>query len=280
MRPTRFPDLNELLAAFVAGLHDSLGANLGGAYLQGSFAVGDADEHSDVDFIVAVHEPLTPVQVEALRELHGRLYRLDVDWAQHLEGSYFPTALLRRVDPDATPLLYLDNGASELIWDAHCNTAVVRWSLREHGVVLTGPHPAELVDPVTPEELRSEVRRILPEWLAWAPEPTKAGGMSRWKQPYLVLSMCRFLHTLETGAVVSKRAAGEWALNALDPSWADLVERALAKRPDPWVRVYQPADPGLAEQTLRFVAYAVEVAPAFDAASTAGGRSARRYSTR
>jgi hypothetical protein len=109
--------------------------------------------------------------------------------------------------------------------------------------------------------------------------------MSRWKQPYLVLSLCRLLHTLETGAVVSKRAAGEWALRALDPGWADLVERALADRPDPWTRVHQPADRALAERTLRFVDYAVAVAPAFErdvqpAGSAAVGRSARRYSTR
>jgi hypothetical protein len=39
------------------------------------------------------------------------------------------------VDPSRTPFPFLDNGATELVWDNHCNTAVVRWTLRERGVV-------------------------------------------------------------------------------------------------------------------------------------------------
>ncbi len=108
--------------------------------------------------------------------------------------------------------------------------------------------------------LREEVLAEIPEWVEWGPAPTKAGGMSRWKQPYLVLSLCRMLHTLDSGTVMSKRAAGEWALDALDAEWADLIRRALADRPDPWLRVYQPADPEAAARTLAFVDYAADEA--------------------
>ena len=81
--------------------------------------------------------------------------------------------------------------------------------------------------------------------------------MSRWKQPYLVLSFCRFLHTLETGTVVSKRVAGEWASKTLEPRWSGLVRGALDDRPDPWLRVHCPADAETVAQTLAFVGYAV-----------------------
>jgi hypothetical protein len=128
--------------------------------------------------------------------------------------------------------------------------------VREHGVVLDGPDPKSLVAPVSADQLRDEVVAALEEWAEWAPEPTKAGPMSRWKQTLLVLSYCRMLHTLATGRVSSKRAAGEWALGALDPEWTRLIQGALDDRPDPWGRVYQPADPELAERTLAFVKYA------------------------
>jgi predicted nucleotidyltransferase len=36
-----------------------LGANFFGAYLQGSFALGDADLHSDCDFLVVMMSPPT-----------------------------------------------------------------------------------------------------------------------------------------------------------------------------------------------------------------------------
>jgi hypothetical protein len=152
-----------------------------------------------------------------------------------------------------------DNGASELIWDSHCNTAVVRWSLREHGVVLAGLEPNTLVDPVTAADLRAEIVAELPEWWDYARLPTKVGSMSRWLQPYVVVSFCRMLHTFTLGRVASKRESGEWALGALDPEWVPLIRRALDDRPDPWERVYQPAAPEDAKSTLAFVDYAIEL---------------------
>jgi predicted nucleotidyltransferase len=254
---TPYQSLNAVLDELVAGTRSVLRGIFCGAYLVGSFALGDADEHSDVDFLVVTEKELDDVQTEGLRELHRRLFRLDVAWAQHLEGSYVAREILRRVDPARTPLLYLDNGASELVLDDHCNTAVVRWTLREHGVVLAGTEPTSLVDPVSAEQLRAEALATLPLYVEWAPEPTKAGGMSRWKQPYLVLTFCRLLHTLDSGRVGSKREAAEWALAALDEEWAPLIQRALDDRPDPWLRVHQPADRDVVARTLAFADYAL-----------------------
>lgn len=258
--PTAYPDLNAVLAELVSSVRAILRESFCGAYLQGSFAIGDADVHSDVDFVVVTHDEVTDDELAALQAMHARIYALDVPWAQHLEGSYVPKERLRRVDPLRSELLYLDNGASALIRDSHCNTAVVRWTLREHGVVLAGPDPRELVDPVSADDLRSEAAVGVREYADWAPEPTKAGPMSRWKQPYLVLTFCRLLHTLAEGRVTSKREAGEWAIRELEPEWASLIGRALADRPDPWARVFQRAEPAAIERTLAFAEYAVRVA--------------------
>jgi hypothetical protein len=254
--PTTYSDLNAVLCELGAGARAILAANFCGAYLVGSFAIGGADEHSDVDFIVVTNGELDGGQVAALGALHARLHALAVPWAKHLEGSYVSKALLRHVDPSRTPLLYLDNGASELIWDDHCNTAVLRWSLREHGITLAGPGPRTLVDPVSAEQLRAEVLMRLHEYVAWAKSP----GMSRWRQPYLVLTCCRMLHTLRSGTVVPKQEAGAWALDALDSRWSPLIQRALDDRPDPWLRVQEAADPAAADSTLAFVDFAVEEA--------------------
>lgn len=250
--PTIFPDLNAVLQQLVGSVREILGENFCGVYLQGSFAVGDADEHSDVDFLVVTNDEVGPAQEAALQTMHKRLYVLETPWAQHLEGSYINRDRLRRVDQARAPLLYLDNGATELIRDSHCNTAVVRWSLREHGVVLAGPDPKSLVDPVSPAELRSDVLIAMDEWVEWL--PTLESWSAR-LQPLAVLSFCRILHTLESGRVASKREAAEWALGALRPEWARLIQRALDDRPDPWVKVHRPADPQAVEQTRRFMEY-------------------------
>jgi len=250
---TPFDDLNRLLVELVAGAKEILGDSFCGAYLQGSFAVGDADIHSDVDFIVVSEDDVTPEQQAELQALHQTLYGLPTSWAQHLEGSYIPRKVLRRPDPDHRPLLYLDNGATEFALDNHDNTAVVRWSLREHGVVLAGPDPRELIDPITPNELREDVRWALDEWAAWF---RSIDSISRRALAVAVLSHARILHTLAIGEVSSKRTAGEWALRALDPEWAPLVRWALEDRPEPWTKVREPADPALLRRTKQFIDHA------------------------
>jgi len=251
--PTRFPDLNQLLADFAAELRTALAGSFRGAYLVGSFAVGGADEHSDVDFLVAIERYQSDEELAALQAMHKRLYAREVAWAQHLEGSYAPTDQLRRPDPSRSPWWFLDNGADELVLDNHCNTAVMRWTLREHGIVLAGPDARTLVEPVPAGALRAEALATMREYADWAPEPTKSGPISRWKQPYLVLTFCRLLHTIAEGRVGSKQEAGQWAIRELDPRWADLIQCALDDRPDPWGRVYQPADPEAIERTVAFV---------------------------
>jgi hypothetical protein len=252
---TAFPELDAVLGELVDGARAVLGETFCGAYLHGSFATGDAHEFSDVDFVIVSHDDLTAEQEHGLRALHRRLYGLESAWAQHLEGSYIPRRHLRRVDWSHRPFLFLDNGASELVWDTHCNTAVVRWLLRERGVVLAGPAPEVLVDPVSASDLQREALVRVQEYADWAREPTVAGPMSRWKQPYLVLTFCRLLFTLATGGVAAKPEAGEWALGVLDEKWACLVRQALAERADPWERVDQPAERDLAERTLVFADY-------------------------
>ena len=250
---TPFDDLNQLLVELLVGATKVLGDSFCGAYLQGSFAVGDADADSDVDFIVVTKEDVTPKQQAELQALHQTLYTLPTSWAQHLEGSYIPRKVLRRPDPDRRPLLYLDNGATEFALDNHDNTAVVRWSLREHGVVLAGPDPRELVEPIAADQLRAEMRWALGNWQAWF---RSIDSISRRALAVAVLSHARILHTLAIGEVSSKRTAGEWALRALDPEWAPLIRWALEDRPDPWTKVREPADPVLLRRTRQFLDYA------------------------
>ena len=242
-----------MLRELVDGARAILGDAFCGAYLHGSFATGDADEFSDVDFVIVVADELTSRQVDGLQALHRRMHALEPAWAQHLEGSYIPRQHLRRVDWSHRPFLFLDNGANELVWDPHCNTAVVRWLVREHGVTLAGPDPKTLVEPVTPSDLRREARARVHEYADWAHELTV---MSRWEQPYLVLTLCRLMFTIATGRVGAKREAGDWALGALDAEWASLIRQALADRADPWGRVRQPAEQELAGRTVAFADYA------------------------
>src|SRR5690242_8720028 len=119
---TPYPDLDAVLGHFVDALQSTLADRLVGAYLQGSFAVGDFDEHSDCDFIVVTRTELDDEDVTRLQRIHGEVFDLPAEWAKHLEGSYFPAETLRRVGTVGMPLWYLDHGSRSLARSNHCNT--------------------------------------------------------------------------------------------------------------------------------------------------------------
>ena len=48
-QPTPVSDLNAVLAELLREMRAALGEDLAALWLQGAFAVGDFDEHSDVD---------------------------------------------------------------------------------------------------------------------------------------------------------------------------------------------------------------------------------------
>jgi hypothetical protein len=250
--PTPYSELNQVLQELVASVQAILGDNFVGTYLQGSFAVGDFDEHSDVDWVIVTKAALTEAQVAALQVMHERIYHLETEWAKHLEGSYFPQAILRHHANRGKKIWYLDHGARSLIESDHCNTIVVRWVVREKGMTLAGPPPDTLVEPISADLLRSDIFAVITEWgqeiLA---DPDRYDN--RFYQGFIVLSYCRMLHDLHTGENRSKQAGAEWAKRNLDPVWVGLIDRSWSCRPNPAVSVRTPADPADFAATLKFV---------------------------
>jgi hypothetical protein len=277
--PTHYDDLNAILAHLVSETQRLLGDNFVGAYLQGSFAVGDFTPYSDCDFIIVTERDLRPDELAPFQALHAGIHDMPYPyWRSGLEGSYIPAAILRRwsdtprdppgeprgpdwADPGTSdspprgyPLWYLDHGSKTLVRSEHDNTQVVRWCLREKGVVLAGPDPRELIDPVSPAALRTEVQGTMDLVLSL---DLNSMELVAW-QAFWVGLFCRMLHTLATGAIWSKKAGMAWALGAVDPAWHGLIERAAAVRKGDEAQSGQPADPAEIAATRAFARYAVE----------------------
>ncbi|PWT93500.1 MAG: hypothetical protein C5B55_04480 [Blastocatellia bacterium] len=255
--PTPYPDLNRVLEILVDSTRDLLSTNFVGAYLQGSFAVGDFDIHSDVDFIIVTVDELSDDQVDALQTMHRRVYDLTSPWAQHLEGSYFPQKVLRDYTERGKQLWYLDHGASSLIKSDHCNTIVVRRVVREKGVTMAGPPPITLVARIPVELFLAEIKEVIVDWGREIIANPKRYN-NHFYQTFIVLSYCRMLHDLRTGKPGSKRAGADWAKANLEPSWSSLIDRAWLGRPDPASSVKRTADPQDFEDTLRLIRHVVE----------------------
>lgn len=256
-RPTPYPELNQVLVELVKSIREVLVDNFIGFYLQGSFAAGDFDEHSDCDFVVAIRDELTDPQVAALQAMHARIFDIDPGWPQHLEGSYFPADILRDYKRSGEKLWYLDNGHRQMERSDHCNTILVHWVVRESGVTLTGPPPDTLVNPIPVEALRQDIYHTIIHWgnhILQNPDQYN----NRFYQTFLVLSYCRMLHDLINGYPGSKRAGAEWAKRHFDARWHGLINRTWVGRPKPEIQVRTPADPEEYKLTLEFVRYVME----------------------
>ena len=243
------PELDSVLRELLSGARGLLGHRFIGLYLEGSLAIGDFDAgKSDVDFVVVTDAAPSAEAFMALQALHERIAAGPSKWAGELEGSYISWHALRH-DPRPAAHPYIDRGSTLGMVRPETGYWVIhRHVLREHGVVLVGPRPDTLIDPVQPAELREAVRGILREW--WRPMlrdgPLLRNGFYRC---YAVLTMSRMLYTLRHGAIVSKPVAARWAQNALDPRWTPLVRAALA-----WSR---DLPPDLAE-TLAYIQHTCE----------------------
>jgi hypothetical protein len=247
--PTPYQEINSLLSEFLSGVRTILGRAFIGMYLDGSLAMGDFElDRSDIDFVAVTDGACSVEAFRDLKTMHERITGGVSKWGKELEGSYIPQRALRHGRrPAAHP--YIDRGSTlAMVHPESGYWTIHRYMLREHGVVLAGPSPLTLINPVEPSELREAVLGILREW--WMPmlvdSPLLCNSFYRC---YAVLTMSRMLYTLSYGSIASKRVAARWVEGALDRRWTPLVRDALA-----WSRDMPPD----LNETLAYIRYTCE----------------------
>lgn len=252
-RYTPYRDVNIILHRLRKDVEQVLGAQLIGMYLYGSLSLGDFNpETSDVDFLVVTRDDLPDHTIQALSDMHRAIAGSNLPYAHRLEGSYIPQAALRRYNADDSAHPYInshdEHGITVRVEPHGSDWNLQRHIVREQGVVIVGPPPAHLIDPVSPDALQAGVRELLNGWwkgLLDSPILEQADY-----QAFAVLTMCRMLYTFEHGTVVSKPVAARWALATLEPRWHWLIEWALVYPDMP------PRDP--LDETRAFILYVME----------------------
>jgi hypothetical protein len=254
--PTRFADVNLVLGELLARLRALLGSRLQGMYLVGSLALGDFDPRSsDIDFVVLTDTDSADDLFGKLQDLHAQFAAGGSPWANSIEAVYVPYAALRQIAPGASHYPQIERGTQlftaplEDGWVFQCIT------LREQAVVLAGPDPRTLVDPVNPQDIRSAAAAIAgrwieqaatdPAWLAWVRQ--------RDSQVFVILTLCRMLYSLATGSVASKPRAAEWARKEFGGRWAALIERSLASQHEA-----DDIAPAEVDETVAFIQFILE----------------------
>jgi hypothetical protein len=262
--PTFLPEVEMILDVLIPDVQSILGDQFIGFYLYGSLAYGGFDRDSDVDFIVVTKDDLSSGCFTSLQRMHARIAQLDSWCATQLEGSYTPLHALQAYDPVRVLYNHIDRGRDEYLqrmqvmeprlsrawWSGWIFLRAVLW---QSGISLAGPPPRSFITPESTEELKQASIITLDDWIK--PMLDDLGELAHpGYQPYLVLTLCRLLYTLDQGAITSKQAAASWAQQRVEQRWRLLIDRA-------WIGRHHPEDLVPAEEieaTRDFIRFVLE----------------------
>lgn len=204
-----------------------LGGKLAGIYVHGSLAFGCYNEKSsDIDFIVAVNEPLS---LEEKRSIIATLVKLEqyapekgfemsVVLAEHCKDFVYPTPFELHYSAayrqDAADDI---EGFCERMHGKDHDLAAHFTVLCEVGFAVCGEPISEMFGEVPREHYLDSITRDI----AGAAEDIEYNPV------YYTLNLCRVLSYIENGAVLSKEQGAQWALENTAPVFAAVISEAL-----------------------------------------------------
>ena len=236
---------NDKARIFLTDLDRFLPGCIEGFYIVGSSALHAFHAgRSDVDFVAIAGRDLSNRELRRLRLAHSLRYgrtvlRTSTRGQSLLSGScngvYVRAADMRRpvtaisaIGSQVGPTFRVGKG-----FDVN----PVTWKvLLEHGIALRGPSPGALgLDP-EPFLLRSwNLENLEFYWRPWALNVLKGTDLMfqlrpRWSTAWGVLGAPRLHYTIATGNIVTKEAAGQYAIDAFGSQWKPIIRDALAWR--------------------------------------------------
>jgi hypothetical protein len=254
MQPTPYPDVNAALKTMRDSVRDVLGNKFVGFYVYGSLANGDFDlDKSDIDAVVVTTDPLDEAAFEKLKSMHAGLFESGAKWIRETELFYMPRADMKKYDRAHKPRMRLHEGRFTADFWQGDDWVLHRHVLREQGIIVAGPHPNTMIDPVSPQAIHDAVAvGILQNW--WENKVLQKPERLRddMYQAHAIMTMCRALFTLETGKISSKTASAAWAQEKLGEPFKSLIGRAGSWKPDMAMNDYRG--------TLNFIRYTVNKA--------------------
>lgn len=201
---------------------DTLRSNALGIYLHGSAAQGGLKPASDIDIMVVSEQSLTDRErralVDGLLPISGwRVSARSIELTVVVQSQVRPWRF-----PPTCDFLYGDWLRDEIEAQGppqpkqRPDLAIMIAMTLAGDHPLAGPPPAQLLDPVPPEDLARGCVEGIPDLLTDLPGDTRN----------VLLTFARIWTTLATGEIKSKDAAADWALAQLPPEHRPVLEHA------------------------------------------------------
>lgn len=225
--------IDEAVTAYLGAADRALPGFVRGLYLVGSAALGAWQPgRSDIDTVILTSRPAGDDDLAALAGIHAGLAREPL-----FDGVYLEPALAELWPADQRAVPFAVNG--DFRYGEPCGelTPVLWLTLQRHGIAVRGPAVAGLGVRADPEEVRRYNLDNLRDF--WGPQAAGIAAALAGVDPdeimdagsvtWCVLGPARLHHTLASGEIISKSAAGGH-LARLMPEYAALAGRAVRWR--------------------------------------------------
>ena len=216
--------LDRILPRFVDDLRSELGPRLFGVYLYGSAVAGGFDpELSDLDLVVVTEPSVDDLEFDLLADLIDRLQGREPDWADRLDIVFVGRQTLADFRSGGPLVEISHRDPLQRLPDA--SDYLETWFLmRSAARPIVGPPVSSLLPPIDTREFLATIVADIDGFISrLGIDPTSG------KVAYRLLTLCRILRSLESGAVCTKQEGAEWVAERY-PTWAPLIYAAWAVR--------------------------------------------------
>lgn len=211
-----------------AEIAEILGENTAAMYLYGSYTIGDFRlGWSDLDILVLTEAAITEEKAERLVGLRQKMQLREPDcpFYRCFEGGMLSLNAFLNDLPDR--VVYWGT-SGQRITDSYVFDAFCRKELIESGRLLRGKDVRGRLTLPSREELAENVRRHFESIRKYSHLSGESIYSFGW-----ILDIARCVYTLRTGGIISKTAAGEWALKEHIFNCDGALKTALEVRKDP-----------------------------------------------
>lgn len=222
------PNAVAVLDRLTKDISGILGTKLVGLYLYGSLTIGGYDDGvSDVDLLALTTEDLDDQTLKRLRNMHAQIDDDAPRWRNRIEVAYLSMTGMREFKARSNPMIIISPGEPIHRIRAGQDWLVNWYLVRSGGLALIGPSPDGFIPSISHDEFLEGVAAYAHEVAARSDKV-----QDRKSQSYAILTMCRAVHTLDTGEHHSKHVSAQWAQDRL-PQWSELIALALERRREP-----------------------------------------------
>ena len=200
-------ELTAVINKMTGRIADILSLNNPSVYIYGSYVLDDFQfGWSDIDILVLTGKPISEQQADELVCLRQKLTVSEPDnpFYRYFEGGMLTLNAFEHHLPDR--VVYWGTSGQRVTNSFHFDSCCMK-ELLDHGRLIYGKDVREQLTPPSFDEIRKSIQFHYDTIRKFATKPERSIYSFGW-----ILDICRCIYTLRTGNIISKTAAGEWAL--------------------------------------------------------------------